>query len=122
MRVVNDAPARSKRCLKPYSDLLTRNRYVNVHRMSQGLALVKFLHPDCRAVSKGIYRIIISHRHVAQHSAPEADIYILVLRCDCNLHFLDGGPIRKRIVLPCNRRNGPRKFNVSRLKLPEISR
>ncbi|MCF2971343.1 hypothetical protein L1047_09075 [Synechococcus sp. Nb3U1] len=73
-------------------------------------------------MSKGVYRIVVSRRHVAQHGAPEVDIYLIALRRDCNLHLLNSGTIRRYIMLLCNSRDGPRKLNVSRLELPDVAR
>ena len=71
LRLVNDAAARSECRLEARRDVLARDLYVEMHRVPQRLGLVELLHPDRRSLSKGVHRIIVSHRHLPEHRAPE---------------------------------------------------
>ena len=104
--VVDDVSTRRERGFKSRLNVLMRDRHVDVHRMSQCLGLIDLLHPDRRSVAKRIDCIVVGHWGVTEHSAPEVDINHVLLRRDCELHFLDGGSIRDCSVLPRNRRNG----------------
>ena len=103
MRLVDDTAARSDRCLEPRLDVLTRDRHVDVHRVAQWFGLVELLHPDRRSVSKGVDRIVVGHRDVAEDGAPKTDVNRIALRRDGELHFLDGRTIGDRTVFPRNR-------------------
>ena len=113
-------PAASAAC-EARRDVLARDRHVEMHRVPQRLGLVELLHPDRRSVSEGIHRIVVSHRRVAEHSAPEADVNRIALRRDRELHLLDGRTIRGRTVRARDCRHGPRELDVSRLELPEVA-
>lgn len=54
--------------------MLTGNRNVHVHGVTQRLALVEFLHPHRRSVPEGIDGVVVSHRDIAEHNSPEADV------------------------------------------------
>src|SRR5688572_15722994 len=82
MRLVDDTAARSDGCLEPRLDVLSRDRYVDVHRVPQWLGLVELLHPDRRPVSKGIDRIVGGHQNVAEDGAPKTDVNRIAFRRD----------------------------------------
>ena len=105
MGLVNDAAARSE-----------SDRDIEMHRVPQRLGLVELLHPDRRSVSKGVHRIIVSHRHVPDHGAPEAEVNRIALRRDRELHLLDGRTIRSCTVRPRDGRHGPCELDVSWLE------
>ena len=112
MRFVDDTAARSDRRLKPRLNVLARNRHVDVHHVSQWLGLVELLHPDRRSVSKGVDRIVVGHRTVAEDGAPKTDVNCIAFCRYGDLHFLDGRTVWDRTVFPRNCRNGPRELDV----------
>src|SRR5215469_2445540 len=102
MRLVDDTAARSDRRLETRLDALSPDRHVDVHRVAQWLGLVELLHPDRRSVSKGVDRIVVGYRDVAEDGAPKTDVNRIALRRNGELHFLGGRTIRDRAVFPRN--------------------
>jgi hypothetical protein len=121
MRLVDDTAARSNRRLETRLDALTRDRYVDVHRVAQWFGLVELLHPDRRSVSKGVPRIVVGHRGVAEDGASKTDVNRIAFRRDGHLHFLDGRTIGDRTVLPRNCRNGARELDVPWFQIPDVA-
>jgi hypothetical protein len=70
---------------------------------------------------RGAHRIVVSHRHVPEYGAPEADVNRITLRRDRELHLLDGRTIRGCTVRLRDIRHGPRELDVSRIELPEVA-
>lgn len=102
MRRIHDTAACSDRCLEPRRHVLTRQRHVYVHGVTQRLVLVELLHPDRRSVSEWVDRVVVGHREVAEDGTPESDVTCIRLRRHGELHFLDGPTIGDRTVFPRN--------------------
>jgi hypothetical protein len=90
-----------------------RNRHIHVHSVTQQLTVVQFLHPHRRSMPKGIDGVIVSHGDIAEYSSPEANVDVVRLARDGQLHFLDGSTIRNRTMLPRDRRKGAGQLDVA---------
>ena len=85
--------------------------------------LVELLHPDRRSVSKGIDRIVVGHRGVAEDGAPKTDVNHTAFRRDGDLHFLDGRTIGDRAVFARNGRTARARWTCrcSRSQMSRLS-
>ena len=77
-----------------------------------GLFGIEVLHPDGRALAERVDAIVIVHRRVAEHRAPEAEVDRLGPGCDCQLNLLDGASVRGGTVLARDGRDGPGNLDV----------
>ena len=72
-------------------------------------------------MSERVHCIVVSHRHVAEHGTPEADVNPIGLRRNRELHLLNGRTIRSRTIRPRDRRYSARELDVLRRELPEVA-
>ena len=117
----DDATARGERRRQPSLDVLACDRYVDVHRVPQRLGLVERLHPDRRTVPERVDAVVVGHRRIAEHGAPETDVHRIWLRGDRELHLLDRCAVGDRAVRRCDLRDGPRQVDMPRFELPEVT-
>ena len=120
-RIVDDPAAGGERRREPRLGVLARDRHVDVHRVSQRLRLVEVLHPHRRTVSERVDGVVVGHRVVAEHGAPEADVDRVGLGGDRELDLLDGGTVGGGAVRAGDRGDGPGELDVRRLELPHVA-